>query len=61
METFIVLIALFLGGQQPELEIWGTYANHSTCEEDAKDLRIEAKQKRKPFRFYCRPASLTKA
>lgn len=58
METLIVLIGIFLGGETPQIKILGTYAKPSTCYEIAN----RAAEKAPPnYIFACRPAKFTKS
>lgn len=57
MEILIILIGLFLGGQDIQLSIIHVYGNDGTCQQDAEELR----QKMGPdYQFRCEVISFTK-
>ena len=58
METLIVLIVIFLGGQVPDVKIVQVYGNGDTCIQDAEEFQRKAGP---DYRFKCEPIHFTRA
>jgi hypothetical protein len=59
MEHLILLIGLFLGGQQPDVKILDKFVHPDSCNRQAEMLNRKAQTDQAPYRFYCRPVNAT--
>ena len=60
METIFIVIGLFLGSADPQLKIYERkFVNPVPCNKKVEELNAKAKQRQEPYRFFCRPVTLT--